>query len=174
MNTWIHRNKALKFEIVSFLKSQSIFDIATSCKFISQTAYYCALSMKDYGYGLEDCEEYLLDDVISTYFDLNIRDRILNFINRKCVLEYEALNFMDQQRWWQYTEVSAYPKAELQVLPDKILIVALDRETINPPEGGNYCGHGTGRWEYHLSDLKRLVGTQIPVIKHPGVIEICI
>lgn len=174
MNTWIHRNKALKSEIVTFLKSQSVFDIATSCKFISQTAYYCALSMKDYDHGLEDCEEYLLDDVISSYFDPSMRSQILGFINQKCALEYEALDFMDQQRWWQHAEVAPYPEAEMQILPDKILIVALDKEIINLPEGGGYHGYGTKKWEYPFSDLKRLVNGTIPVIKHPGVVEICI
>lgn len=174
MNNWIHRNEVLKSEIVAFLKSQSIPDLKASCKFIAQTAYYCALAMKDYNHGLEDCEEYLLDDIISSYFDDDLRSHILDFINRKCALEYEALDFMDKQRWWEHTENAKCPESELQVFPHKVVLVALDAAIVNPPHGGSSKDYGIRAWEYPLSFLENLVDGKMPIIRHPGVTEICI
>lgn len=172
-NSWAKRNKELKMEIVGFLQYQEISgnDLIASCKFIADTAHHCAMAMKDCGNGLEDCEEYLLDDSIARHFKTSMRSQILSFINQKCVLEYEALKFMDKQRWWE-KDGSKYPAGEIQILPDKILVVALGCVGLiqqSLPPGGKYRGDGTGKWEYSLSSLGELGKTELPIIKHLGV-----
>lgn len=172
VNSWAERNKNLKIEIMGFFQSQGISgnDLISSCKFIADTAHHCALAMKDCGNGLEDCEEYLLDDSLGKRFKSSVRSQIMSFINQKCVLEYEALEFMDEQRWWEKEENPNYPVAEVQTFPDKILVVSLGcTEKIKEylPPGGNYRGNGTGKWEYPLSSLEELAA--LPIIKHPGV-----